>query len=134
MQNFFTIMSLKDLGQAKFKGPKPKLTMIDGPDEESIDFLVELSSETTLESYRSWPTDEGYSYRGETIACDKDKGLWVVDCISGGRDCDGQIDRETRFISKGGQTFSNDIYGVMKSELERVDSRQRDQYAELMGY
>lgn len=83
-------------------------------------------------------TDEGYVTQAETYSHD---GTYVYsDMFETGRDCDGPYSRSTMVrchISSLKDNPSEDIFGEIAPDRpfwERVDSWQRDIFAEEMGY
>jgi hypothetical protein len=73
----------------------------------------------------SRPTEEGYEY--DNIELERN---------SGGRDCDGPIDRHSEYVCKIGPDLQADTncYGDKLPKWQRTKARVRDYYAEAMGY
>ena len=98
--------------------------------------------------HKSYPTEEGYHYESECIELIYDDNgfpVWEISRDSGGRDCDGPIERHSFYLSYGG--FANSEHYDNKeryeqqykyhSELISHNYRKgyiRDYYAEAMGY
>ena len=78
-----------------------------------------LSPGQLLSHYKSEPTDEGYSFEGFTL--DYDGTDVTADICTGGRDCDGPIERYYELI-------------LTKDGWKELSAYQRDHYAEMMGY
>ena len=93
-----------------------------------------MKPETTLETYESEPTDEGFSYEhvryrydGEEVTCE---------VANGGKDCDGRIDCYTDYACmvtdlRGAMSYHNE---VPIPKWTRLQTSVYDQYAAMMGY
>lgn len=81
----------------------------------------------TIESHEQ--TDEGYSASCVTFEL-SECGQWLTrETETDARDCDGRLEQYYCHIAAAG---SVNEYGYPDWELQ--DSRQRDEYAELMNY
>lgn len=130
MKSFFTTLTLDKLRHTNFIG-KPKLETI--PSDSETTLLVELPIDTKMEYHQSWETDEGYSYQSLQVFFEDD--VWKIEITSGGKDCDGKIDRYHDFVSQGGQIHKAEIDGwPFVSAWEFVLTCQNDAYARSMGY
>ena len=86
------------------------------------------------------PTEEGYSYEWTTWAWDG--ALLTRDFYSRSQDCDGPLERWEEQVMVdwqyamdwGSGTLKKRPDGMMVPVWEQMNSRQRDHYAEAMGY
>lgn len=84
------------------------------------------------------PTDEGYFRESSTWSYEDD--IITCDYHSFERDCDGPMERNVMLECNVANLASipecNDEYGYNppRPDWEKVNSRQRDYYAESMGY
>jgi hypothetical protein len=82
----------------------------------------------------SRPTEEGYEYCHEELFHNGEEIEYEM--YSGGRDCDGPIDRHYSYVCKVGPDLKADTnyYGDKLPKWRKVKGHVRDYYAEAMGY
>ncbi len=95
-----------------------------------------IRGERELRFGYSSPTDEGWSSYGELLWIEA--GAVLCEMVSDGRDCDGRL-TQTQIVRCPIEKLASrkcdldDAPGLLP-EWEKVSSRQRDEYAESMGY
>ena len=96
--------------------------------------LLTLDEGETHEREWGGPTDEGYSYGGETLRHEGDRIVsyrWTRS-----RDCDGPLDTasESECSVYRLHAYYNAHTGKYLPDWERVNESQRDYFAEAAGY
>lgn len=98
---------------------------------------ITLKPGQELHHHGGGPTDEGYSYTGVSLAYDTEHQCIVQEVATHSCDCDGPLDTYTAYRAELDQLKAHESrtdHGVLFPVWERVTSRQRDYYAEQMGY
>ncbi len=82
------------------------------------------------------PTDEGWSSHSERLWIEN--GAVLCEMVSDGRDCDGRLTHTSLvrcpFNLLAGRDCGLDDAPGLVPDWQQVSSRQRDEYAEAMGY
>lgn len=103
---------------------------------------ITIKAGSPFETCEGGPTDEGYSYFRTTYTLETDadgQPAVIREWEDDGRDCDGRLTRYgTDYALLSELKAGNESEGfdfVLNYPLwHKISSRQRDEYAEMMGY
>lgn len=88
---------------------------------------------------RSWSKferhDEGATFTAETYRLSADGKTLELELFTDGSDCDGRLTTGRELIAAANpERWIPNYYGELVPDWQDVDSWQRDQFAEAMGY